>query len=58
MHYEREMIPTELDYYEKDGKMIPNWSKNKNRVYPTAEKLKLVLSKIYWKELILEKKID
>ena len=34
------MIPTEDDYYVKDGKRIPNWSKNRNRKPPTVKKIK------------------
>ncbi len=30
------MIPTQDDYFEENGKKIPNWSKNRKRVAPTV----------------------
>lgn len=35
------MIPTDDDFYFKDGKKIPNVSKNKNREPTSVAKIKL-----------------
>lgn len=34
------MMPRHEDYAEINGKMHPNLSKNRNRKYPTIEKIK------------------
>lgn len=54
------MTPSENDFYEKNGKKIPNSSKNRKRKPITPEKLKFSMEKGQpsWEALILEKKID
>ena len=37
------MIPRPEDYIEKNGKMIPNLSKSRNRKKPTVESTQLAL---------------
>ena len=35
------MIPTDSDFYYKDGKKIPNASKNRDRQPTSVEKIKI-----------------
>jgi hypothetical protein len=35
------MQPSENDFYYKNGRKLPNSSKNRNRLAPTVDKLKI-----------------
>lgn len=37
------MMPCPEDFVEKNGKLYPNLSKNKNRLKPTMKKIKVTL---------------
>ncbi len=37
------MIPREDDFYLKNGKKLPNSSKNPNRILPTVNQIKIAL---------------
>ncbi len=37
------MIPGEDDFYLKNGKKLPNSSKNPNRILPTVNKIKVFI---------------
>lgn len=45
---EKQYIPGPQDYVQRDSKMHPNLSKNKNRQHPTVESTKIAIWSQNW----------